>query len=38
MGRPKYKIPDNFEEVVRIFHNGEITNIKASKMLNMARS
>ena len=37
MGRPKYKLPDNFEEVVRMFHNREITNIKAAALLNMKR-
>ena len=37
MGRPKYKLPDNFEEVVRRFHNKEITNVNAAKMLNMTR-
>ena len=37
MGRPKYKLPDNFEEVVRMFHNKEITNVNAAKMLNMTR-
>lgn len=35
MGRPKYKLPDNFEEVVKMFHNKEITNVNAAKMLNM---
>ena len=37
MGRPKYKLPDNFEEVVRMFHNKEITNVDAAKLLNMTR-
>lgn len=37
MGRPKYILPDNFEEVVRMFHNKEITNVNAAKMLNMTR-
>ena len=37
MGRPKYKLPDNFEEVVHMFHNKEITNVNAAKMLNMTR-
>lgn len=37
MGRPKYKLPDNFEEVVRRFHNKEITNVDAAKLLNMTR-
>ncbi|MBQ8293434.1 MAG: recombinase family protein [Bacilli bacterium] len=37
MGRPKYKLPDNFKEVVRMFHNKEITSINAAKLLNMTR-
>lgn len=37
MGCLRYKLPDNFEEVVRIFHNKEITNMNAAKMLNMTR-
>lgn len=37
MGRHKYKLPDNFEEVVRMFHNKEITNVNAAKMLNITR-
>lgn len=37
MGRPKYNLPDNFEEVVRRFHNKEITNVDAAKLLNMTR-
>lgn len=37
MGRPKYKLPNNFEEVVRMFHNKEINNINAAKLLNMTR-
>ena len=37
MGRPKYKLPDNFEEVVRRFHNKEISNVNAAKLLNMTR-
>ena len=35
MGRPKYKLSYNFEEVVRKFHNKEITNVNAAKMFNM---
>ena len=38
MGRPKYKLPNNFEDVVKRFHNKEITNVTAAKMLNMTRS
>lgn len=37
MGRPKYKLPDNFEKIVKIFHNKEITNIEAARILNMTR-
>ena len=37
MGRPKYKLPDNFEEVVGKFHNKEISYIEASSILNMKR-
>lgn len=37
MGRPKYKLPSNFEEVVIKFHNKEITNVEAANILNMKR-
>lgn len=37
MGRPKYKLPDNFKEVVNRYYNKEITNNEAIKTLNMAR-
>ncbi len=37
MGRPKYKLPNNFEEIVKKFHNREITNVNAAKLLNMTR-
>lgn len=37
MGRPKNKLHDNFDEVVPMFHNNEITNVNAAKMLNMTR-
>lgn len=37
LGRPKYKLPDNFEYVVRMYHNKEINNISAAKLLNMTR-
>ena len=37
MGRPKYKLPDNFEVVAKSFHNKEITNVNAAKLLNMSR-
>ena len=35
MGRPKYKLPANFEEIVCRFHNKEITHVEAAKLLNM---
>ena len=37
MGRPKYKLPANFEEIVCRFHNKEITHVEAAKLLNMTR-
>ena len=37
LGRPKYKLPDNFKEIVSRFHNKEITNVQAAKLLNMKR-
>lgn len=37
MGRPKYKLPDNFEDIVCKFHNKEITNVEAANLLNMSR-
>lgn len=37
MGRPKYKLPTNFEEIVIKFHNKEITNVEAANILNMKR-
>lgn len=37
MGRPKYKLPDNFEEIVKRFHKKEINNIEAAKILQMTR-
>lgn len=37
LGRPKNKLPDNFKEIVDRFHNKEITNVEASKILNMTR-
>lgn len=38
LGRSKYILPDNFNEIVSKFHNKEITNVEAAKLLNMARS
>lgn len=37
MGRPKYKLPSNFEEIVTKYKNHELTNVEASKILNMSR-
>ena len=38
MGRPRLKLPDNFNEIAIKYHNKEITNEKAAKILNMART
>lgn len=38
MGRPKYELPTNFQDIVKKFHNKELTNIQAAQMLNMSRS
>ena len=35
MGPPKYKLPYNFDEIVKFFHNKAITNTEISKILNM---
>ena len=37
LGRPKYKLPNNFEDVVKKYHNKEITNVEAAKKLKMSR-
>ena len=37
LGRPQYKLPNNFEEVARKYHNKEITNVKAAEFLKMNR-
>ena len=37
LGRPKYKLPKNFEDVVKKYHNKEITNVEAAKKLKMSR-
>lgn len=37
LGRLKYKLPDNFKEIVSRFHNKEITNVQTAKLLNMKR-
>lgn len=38
MGRPKYSLPTNFQDIVKKFHNKELTNIQAAQILNMSRS
>ena len=37
MGRPKYILPDNFEDVVGKYHRKEITNVEAIGILKMNR-
>ena len=37
LGRPKYKLPQNFEDIVKKYHNKEITNVEAAKKLKMSR-
>ena len=37
LGRPKYILPDNFEEIAKKFKRKEITNVRAAKILNMNR-
>jgi len=37
MGRPKYKLPENFKEIVYKYHKKEITNVEAAKVLKMNR-
>lgn len=37
LGRPKYKLPPNLGIIVEKYHNKEITNIEATKLLNMKR-
>lgn len=37
MGRPKYKLPNNFTEIVVRYHNKELTHIEAAEILNMTR-
>lgn len=37
MGRPKYKLPNNFTEIVVRYHNKELTHIEAEEILNMTR-
>lgn len=35
LGRPKYKLLDNSEDIIHKFHNKKITNVEAAKILNM---
>ena len=37
LGRPKYKLPENFKEICSKYHNKEITNNEAAAILNMNR-
>ena len=37
LGRPKYKLPENFEEICLKYHNKELTNNEAATILNMNR-
>ena len=37
MGRPKYKLPNNFKEIAKSYINHEITNANAAQKLNMNR-
>ena len=37
VGRPKYKLPPNFKEIVAKYHNKEISNVVAANILNMTR-
>ena len=37
MGRPKYKLPNNFTEIVVRYHNKELTHIEAAEILNMTK-
>lgn len=38
LGRPKYLLPDNFEEICKQYHNKEITYYEALSILNMKKS
>ena len=37
MGRPRYKLPNNFIEIVIRYHNKELTHMEAAEILNMTR-
>ena len=37
LGRPRYKLPNNFEEICAKYHNKELTNNEAATILNMNR-
>lgn len=38
LGRPKYKLPDNFSDICNKYHSKELTNVEAASILNMNRS
>lgn len=37
MGRPPYKLPNNFDDIVKKYYNKEITNYEAANVLKMSR-
>ena len=37
LGRPKYKLPENFQEICAKYHTKELTNNEAATILNMNR-
>lgn len=37
LGRPTYKLPDNFNDIIEKYHDRKITYYKAMKLLNMKR-
>ena len=37
MGRPKYILPENFESVIKKYHDGSINYLEAMKILNMTK-
>ena len=38
LGRPQYKLPDNFNELIRNYHDKQISYTEAMKKLNMKRA
>ena len=38
LGRPRYKLPDNFSNIIVKYHNHQLTDKEAMKLLNMKRS